>query len=157
VIYQWKPQAILPIAAQAAGEELERIRASRNGRLTTEDTVSEAKAEANPLHPVFDWNDETAGHKWRLEQARYLIRNITITVEKPSGEQVPIRAFVNVQRDEDRSFTSVAQAMSDEDLRAQVVGRAWAELEAWRKRYGELVEFAQLFVAIDKQVARRAA
>lgn len=156
MVYKWKDRAVLPIEAQVAGEELERIRVSRNGRLTQDDVVAEARAESSPLHPAFEWNDETAAHKYRLEQAGYMIRSIVVTVDKSETEQVPIRAFVNVEREKDRSYTSLAHAMSDAELRAQVVAKAWAELEAWRKRYAELNEFAKLFMVVDRQLAKRA-
>lgn len=148
--YFWKPQAGIPVDAQVAGEELERIRVSRNGRLTQDDVVQEAKAKDSPLHPAFEWNDKKAAHQYRLTQAGYMIRMITVSVDTGDGsEKEPIRAFVNVKRDEDRSYTSVVHAMSDADLRAQVIAQAWKELEDWKKRHHELVEFARLFTVIE--------
>jgi hypothetical protein len=79
-----------------------------------------------------------------------MIRHIGVVIEGADEDAPPIRAFVSVQRDEDRSYTSVAHAMADPDLRAQVVSQAWAELEAWRKRHAELIEFAKLFTAIEQ-------
>jgi hypothetical protein len=64
-----------------------------------------------------------------------------------------IRAFVSVKRDEDRSYTSILHALSDDGLRAQVVAQAWADLEAWHKRYAELAEFAKFFVLIKARGA----
>ena len=86
----------------------------------------------------------------RLDQAGNLIRAIDVVITKDETEAKPIRAFVSVVRDKDRSYTSVQHALSDADLRAQVVAQAWAELEAWRKRHAELVEFAALFAAMDQ-------
>lgn len=153
MIYQWKERAIVNVDAQKAGEELERLRIRQNGRLTQDDVVRVAKDASNPLHGAFEWNDKKAAHAHRLEQASYLIRNITVQVsDKPDAQ--PIRAFVNVKRDEDQSYTSVHHAMSDAELRAQVVASAWAELTAWRKRHAELVEFATLFAVIDTQAPK---
>ena len=58
--------------------------------------------------------------------------------------------MVNVVREDDRSYTSVEDALADPALRAQVVSQAWRELEQWRKRHAELVEFARVFAVIDK-------
>lgn len=148
MVYQWKDRAIVNVDPQKAGEELERIRVHHNGRLSQDDVVAAAKAKDNPLHGAFEWNDKAAAHAHRLEQASYLIRNITVQVNEDK-EAKPIRAFVNVKRDNDQSYTSVHHAMSDAELRAQVVARAWDELQAWRKRHSELVEFATLFAVID--------
>jgi len=156
--YFWKPQAGVPVPAQAAGEELERIRVSRNGRLTQEDVVQEARNKDNPLHPAFEWNDKKAAHQYRLTQAGYVIRMITMVGDGETDQgKEPIRAFVNVRRDEDRSYTSVVHAMSDAELRAQVLAQAWKELQDWRKRHSELVEFARLFAVIENMQPQKAA
>lgn len=150
--YRWKPGAVGKVDAQTAGEELERIRVRHNGRLDQDNLLREAAKPKNPLHAHFEWNDRRAAHEYRLEQARYLIRSIEVVMAADDEGEEPktIRAFVNVVRDEDRSYTSVAHAMSDPDLRAQVVAQAWKELEAWRQRHAELAEFAKVFTSIDK-------
>ncbi|MDR6511455.1 hypothetical protein J2792_002327 [Novosphingobium capsulatum] len=149
MIYKWKSSGGLALPAQVVGEELERIRVANNGRLEGELVVERARDKANPLHPAFEWNDKKAAHAFRVDQARYLIRHIEVVVaEKPDAP--PTRAFVSVVRDKDRSYTSVQHAMSDEELRQQVLAQAWAELEAWRKRYAELAELADVFASIDK-------
>ncbi len=148
--YSWKPGATLKLDPQAAGEELERIRVHNNGRLESHSVVEEARPETSPLHKAFEWDDTKAADAWRVEQAGYLIRHIAVSIQKGDGEAVPIRAFVSVVRDEDRSYTSIEHALSDQELRIQVVAQAWAELEAWRKRHAELIEFAKVFATIDQ-------
>ena len=149
MIYQWKSGARLGIAVQVAGEELERIRTYNNGRLESEMVVDAARAPENPLHPVFEWDDEAAANKFRIEQAKYLIRSVEVVVEN-RPDAPPLRAFVSVVRDDDRSYTSVSHAMADANLRQQVLLQALKELEAWRQRYAELVELANVMVAIDE-------
>lgn len=155
MIYQWKKGAhhAPNIEAQTAGEELERIRVHNNGRLENADVVSAARDKASPLHPAFEWNDKKAAEAYRLDQAGDLIRAVDVVMEKDDDTAKPIRAFVSVKRDEDRSYTSIQHALSDDDLRAQVVAQAWSELEAWRKRYAELVEFAKVFALIEARAA----
>lgn len=148
--YRWKPGSHGSLPAQTVGDELERIRTRHNGRLESEMVVDAAREKDAPLHDAFEWNDFVAADKYRLEQAKYLIRSIEIVIERPEAEPVPVRAFVSVQRDEDRSYTSVGHALSDPDLRQQVLGQAWRELEAWRHRHAELVEFAKVFATIDE-------
>lgn len=150
--YRWKPGVVTRVDAQAAGEELERIRVRHNGRLDQENLLQEAEKKASPLHDHFEWNDRTAAHQYRLEQAGYLIRSIEVIIppKRPDEEPSAVRAFVNVVRDEDRSYTSVSHAMADPDLRAQVIAQAWKELEAWRQRHAELTEFARVFTSIDQ-------
>jgi hypothetical protein len=149
MIYKWKEGARVSIDPQAAGEEIERVRVAQNGRLLAPDLVESARDPSSPLHPAFEWDDATAAENWRVEQASYLIRSIEVIVERQEEER-PIRAFVSVKRDEDRSYTSVSHAMADPDLRQQVLAGALKELEAWRVRYAELVELAKVFAAIDE-------
>ncbi len=151
MIYKWKSSgAPAGISAQVAGDELERIRTRNNGRLDPKEVVEESRDPSAPLHPAFEWDDAKAAGAYRIGQAAHMIRHIDVVVEKPEGQPQPIRAFVSVKRDEDRSYTSVQHALSDADLRAQVVSQAWAELEAWRKRHAELVEFAKVFAVMDQ-------
>lgn len=151
MIYKWKSSgAPAGIDAQVAGEELERIRTHNNGRLEPGDVVEQSRDPSAPLHPAFEWDDAKAAGAYRVSQASHMIRHIDVVVEKAAGDASPIRAFVSVKRDEDRSYTSVQHALSDAELRAQVVAQAWAELEAWRKRHAELVEFAKVFAVMDQ-------
>lgn len=150
MIYQWKEGAHVKLDAQAAGEELERIRTWNNGRLEAKAVVEASADPGAPLHGAFEWNDRKAADGFRVEQAKYLIRSIGVVVDQSDDEARPIRAFVSVMRDEDRSYTSTAHALADPELRAQVVAQAWAELEAWRRRHAELVEFAKMFTAIEQ-------
>lgn len=149
MIYKWKQGSRVALDAEVAGAELERIRVHHNGRLESETVVREARSPANPLHPAFEWNDKTAAHQFRIEQAKYLIRSIEVVVDE-AVEQRPIRAFVSVVREEDRSYTSVTDAMMSPDLRKQVLATALRELVAWRDRYAELVELANVFASIEE-------
>lgn len=153
-VYKWRAHAGVSIPAQVAGEELERIRVSNNGRLAQEDVVAAAKRKTSPLHSAFEWDDKAAAHQHRLSQAGYLIRKLdVVTVANDDEQSKPIRAFVNVTRDDDRSFTSIAHAMSDDELREQVIARARKELEDWQSRYDDLIEFSSVFAAIEQMKA----
>jgi hypothetical protein len=150
MIYQWKTGAHISIDPQAAGEEMERIRVHRNGRLDQEAVVEAARSPDSALHDHFEWDDRKAANSFRLDQAGHLIRCITVEMPKRGGDDVPTRAFVSVVRDGDRSYTSTAHALSDAELRQQVLDTAWRELEAWRQRHAELIELAEVFSVIDQ-------
>jgi hypothetical protein len=149
MIYQWKSLSHITVDPDIAGAVMERLRTSNNGRLTPDMIVAEAQPKASPLHDAFEWNDTRAARLYRKDQASHMIRSIEV-VRVVEGQEKPIRAFVSVMRDEDRSYTSVAHALADNELRAQVVDAAWRELEAWRKRHAELIEFARIFAEIDQ-------
>lgn len=159
MVYKWKAYAsVTGLSAQVAGEELERIRRSRNGNMIAADVLKEARKASSPLHCAFEWDDKKAAHHYRLGQASDLIRAVVV-MDTSKPEAPPVRAFVNVGENEDRGYTNVVAAMSDTVMRAQVIARAWKELEEWRGRYNDLLEFSKLFEVIDeaKPVDRQAA
>ena len=69
------------------------------------------------------------------------------TEARPSRSIV---AFVNIKTDDEQFYTSTVDAMSNGEYRAIVLNQAWRDLQAFRRRYGELAEFAQLFVTMDE-------
>lgn len=149
MVYEWKSRADVPVPAQIVGERLEQVRVQNNGRLTPRAIVEDARPDSSPLHAAFEWNDAEAAECWREEQARYLVRQLVVTMpERQTSE--PVRAFVSVERGPGPYYTSTAAAMSDEDLREQVLGNALYELRAWRRKYSGLVELAALFTKIDQ-------
>ncbi len=80
------------VPAEVVGAELERLR--RAGSLTSSAVVDAARDPDAPLHPAFTWDDEVAGEKWRLVQARNLIRAVVV----PSGDGRPRNLYVHISR-----------------------------------------------------------
>jgi hypothetical protein len=149
MIYKWRDCRGYSVPAQTVGAELERIRDRNAGKLDPDMVVHYAKSSNHPLHPLFEWDDNVAAQAYRVDQARQVIRSIEVVVDEAPRAK-PTRAFVSVVQDRSRHYTSVQVAMSDEQLRGQVVAQALVELEAWRKRYAELMELANVFAAIDQ-------
>src|SRR5476651_2627558 len=106
MVYKWRlgPKQF-PIEAQAAGEELERLRAARNGNLIAAHVVEAAKRKTSVLHGVFEWDDKKAAHMHRLDQASGLIRHMVVVSIGAKGEPVTTRAFVNVDHGDARGYT----------------------------------------------------
>lgn len=73
--------------------------------LTPALVVSEASDPSSPLHDYFDWDDASAGEKFRLGQAAALIRKVKVTIV-PAGtnEPIAVRAYV-AERDVETGST----------------------------------------------------
>lgn len=71
-------------------ELLEEISRRNGGVVRPQDVVREAASPSHELHGVFNWDDKTAAHEHRLEQARELIRSVrvVVTTEKKQVEVV---------------------------------------------------------------------
>jgi hypothetical protein len=150
VIYGWRSGARINIDAQKAGEALEKLQKRKNGLLEPGDIVDAARDEGSILHAHFQWDDAAAAELYREDQARDLVRSLTVDVSRSNLEERPVRAFVNVETGGERGYVSTVTAMSSDDLRKQVLEKAFAELEAWRARHAELSELARIFSAIDE-------
>lgn len=149
MIYKFKDGSHLRGDAQKVGERLAALEA--RGRLTPETVVSDAQAKDSPLHPLFEWDDAKAAHRYRIGQAGHIIRCLTVEVEQPDEAAKVIRAFVPVtQGAEDPSYVDTVRAMGDVDLRRQVLARAHAELDSVARKWRELQELASVVEAIDR-------
>ncbi len=79
------------IKPEDAANELSRIQ-NVYGKITPEVIVREASDKLSPLHSYFEWDDEKAGHRWRVQQARILLNNIQVKVVS-DGEERRISVF----------------------------------------------------------------
>ena len=115
-------------------EELQRLYEA-NGELTAEGVVKEAKKKRSPLHGQFEWDDTKAGHKYRLVQARTLIRSVKIEV---NGErQKLIHVPVEVGTREGR-YVAPDVLIEHEDEYELAMEAAQKDLDAAIRRVAEL-------------------
>lgn len=150
--FKWAEGARVPIDAQVAGERLEQLESVAGGPVTPKQVVDDARPEDAPLHPVFEWDNGKAAELYREEQARHVIRSVRIVVQQETEEQPAkaVRAFVNVVDGSGRQgYMPTIKALSDNDLREQVLRNAWGEIQSWRERYRELQELTGIHKAID--------
>jgi len=93
---------------------------------------------------LFDWNDKSAAVAHRLEQARRLIREFTISVSVTPREESAVRAFVNVSHDRDARKEGVYEhrnvVLSDDAKRAKLVEQVLAQIERTLSLNADLLE-----------------
>lgn len=94
---------------------------AQDGRVTADDLLAEAKSESHPMHNDFEWDDTVAGHKYRLDQAREIIRTVRVTIIK-GKKRVTSVAYV---RDPDckpneQGYVSVAKVRTEVELAEEV-------------------------------------
>lgn len=140
--YQWKVPGIMPVDAQTAGNELQRIY-ERDGVIEPETVVAESRTPSAPLHSCFEWNDEKAAHKYRITQAQNIIRAIVVVDE---AKQPETRAFVNVQRE----YHPVSVVVRNPEKREILLQNALNELRWFERKYNTLQELSNVFAAIKE-------
>lgn len=124
--------------------ELEHRNAENIPDLLIEDARSpESKS---PLKDYYEWNDAIAGEKWRKHQSQLLLTSIEVKVTNQSNDQEEwTRAFhpVTIVRKDDidapeikiNTWTTKVRILSDEDLKKQIIEKAYQELLLWEKRW----------------------
>ena len=132
----------------AALEEIESI----YGIVQPETVIEVAKDPDHVLHKHFDWNNASAGDKYRLQQARALITNykITVTYDHPSGGQKRVMIPAMVQPVKEKGYVSVDVAMNDTTQRAQVVAMYKNRFRNLSDRVTAFDEFENVRLAIDE-------
>ena len=149
--YRWIRTPMGGLKAEIVGKELERIQKSA-GELTPETVVKKATPKDSLLHPCFEWDNTVAAKQYRISQARYMLRSIEVVVEKSddSDETLEIRAFHNVNNDEDESiYVTLQQARDNPVYWEQIKEKALAEINLWKQKYKDIKEFEVIFSAIE--------
>lgn len=144
MVYRWKIPGIIPVDAQTAGEELDRIY-KRDGAVSPDAIVKDNADPTAPLHGCFEWDDTKAAHKYRITQAQTIIRTIITVCDEPQKTQ-PVRAFVSVQN----NYHPTRIVMEDDGMRNELLATALSELQAFKRKYAALSELSAVFEAIDK-------
>jgi hypothetical protein len=96
VVLRSARQTIAGVSAEDALDELTRIHASTG--LSAKTVVDESRPDDAVLHPVFEWDDEVAGERYREHQATTLIRSVRVVVDPADETGVTEPAFINVSQ-----------------------------------------------------------
>jgi hypothetical protein len=106
-----------------------------DGSILPEDVVAVAENPGHALHSDFEWDNEIAGPKYRLGQARSLIRAVRLhykTSSVPLAIQIP--AYVRDLRAETSGYRAVLQIRDDRDVARDTVIDAMSRAAAAMRR-----------------------
>lgn len=128
---------------------IQQIEAELGREVLPEELVEIAKPSDHPLHDSFDWNNASAGHKYRVHQARQILR-VAVTVLP--GDDEPVRAFVSLKTDRysGGGYRSIKKVLGTKKFREQMLQDALDELETFERKYARLTELAGVFTAAKK-------
>ena len=150
--YSYRKGFNFKVPAQVVGETLEEL--AQNGDLTSTRFLEASRPEDAPTHNLFEWNDSIAAERYRLQQATIAINSVEVQIVNESNASVISQAaFVNVVSKapaRSGSFTPIEVALSDENMRSTLLLNALNELKAFRRKYSQLSELADVFFEIKK-------
>lgn len=114
-----------------------------HGTLTADLVVAAAADAASPLHEHFVWDDAEAGHQYRLEQARLLIRTVRVQIVSPKhpDRTMRVRHFTHTTLGGDRKYVPQSVIVGEPELREHVRQRMLREWRQLKIRYEAHEEF----------------
>ena len=151
----------------AIAKELQRLIAAQGGMLSPKELIEAARNPRSRLHKYIEWDDAVAAAKYRLVQARAIIRCIQYKV-KTGKTVVDVPAFMHVinrgtlpKATPGYGYTSTPTAVAEIDFEQQVLANALKDLRSFTERYKRYQEvfstLRPIFEAIAKveKMARR--
>lgn len=143
VTVKWRDGTSRSVPAEVVYDAVMEIEAKR-GVCPPAALVDAARKVSSPLHPLFNWDNDDAAERYREWQARCAMNTLEIVV----AERQPAPAFVSVTLvTGERGYRpTVALPLDQGD---QVLAECRAQLNALRRRYGHLEQFADIWAAIE--------
>lgn len=140
MLAEWRVKGIYKADAQKVADEI------GNDKITPQEMVEKARNERSELHKCFEWNDTVAAEKYRLQQARMVL---SMLVFKPkTEEEQPVRIFSLTT--EKAVYMPTKQFLVQADEYQDLLKRALAELETFKRKYSTLSELEEVFKAIEE-------
>lgn len=136
------------------------IVSANNGVLNPHRVLEVARDPNHVLHPQFEWDNEAAGEAYRLAQVGALARRLRVTVIRENREtrQIQISTTRGLQsrpsmRTSSGGYEPIDALLADADKRSELFAQVLRELSSYRRRYAELIELEQVWVAVDDVVS----
>lgn len=130
-------------------QELEALAEANNGLLKPETVVDFARNPETALHSRFEWDDTEAAKRYRIWQARQIIK-VTVDV-LPNENETVYQVFVSLKDDRRNGggYRPLVEVMSDDQMRRQLLAQAHNDFKLWQKKYQQLKELAPVFAQMD--------
>lgn len=112
-------------------------------RLTPSLVVDAARDKAHPLHARFEWDNAIAGEKYRLDQARDLIRSVRVVYREADEREGArtIRAYHAVRDDEGVAYRPAEEIAESPFLSKLLVQQMELEWKQLHRKYAQFSEF----------------
>lgn len=110
---------------------------------TPQDILEKARNESSELHKCFTWDDSIAAEKWRLNEARVVVRQLVIKEEKVPTDRPEVRLLYST--DNRSGYKPTEVILQKEDEYKSLLKQAYAELRAFKVKYAMLRELQDIF------------
>jgi hypothetical protein len=133
------------IDAQMVADEIANI----GEAVTAEQIVDKAKDKNTELHKCFTWDDESAAEKYRIIEARQIVRHL-VREELPDvkNDTPPLRIFYKTNNGEGYKHIERTIIKREDEYQA-LLARAMMELRAFKAKYSMLEELREILDLIE--------
>lgn len=139
---RWSVEGLHKADAQKCYNECQTLE-----EVTPANVLEKARNKRTELHKCFEWDDSIAGEKYRLIQARDIIRHFVIYT--PDEENLPKIRSYQISTECTR-YEPTRMFLQNPDEYTELLKRAKNELEAFKQRYKTLTELETIFEEIDR-------
>jgi hypothetical protein len=169
--FGWSEGARLRVDPAQAAAVVKALYAT-HGRVAPEQLLEVSRPRDAVLHGAFEWDNRAAAEAYRLSQARYVLRSLTVRYVAPEGRvTAPMRFVVKLQSrpgdavdadpaleaaTEPHVYLPVTVVQASEPLRQRWVEQAARELTSWRQRYHQIEQLAGVTESLDLVLQRLA-
>ena len=128
------------IDAQTVADEISEI----GEAVTAEQIVDRAKDETSELHKCFTWDNDVAAEKYRIIEARDIVRHL-VREELPDAKEdtPPLRVFYKTNNGEGSKHIERTIIKKEDEYQA-LLARAMMELRAFKAKYSMLEELREI-------------
>ena len=144
---------------QTITDELLLIKDQNNGFVDPVAVVEYARDPKTALHNRFEWDDTEAAERYRIWQARMIIRMELVVIPINEDKGKTVRSFISLVADRrterDKGYRFMVDVLSDADLREQMLDAAHRDMLIFRRKYSQLNELAKVFEAMEQVHSRK--
>lgn len=116
-------------------QRLAAISASNGGRLTPDLVLADAQDSGSVLHDLFEWDNSTAAHQYRLSQARSIITSVRVVITT-ENRQISTVYYVRDPEagPDEQGYVSLDRLKTDKDLAQESIVLEFSRASSYLKR-----------------------
>ena len=116
---------------------------------TPQQILEKARDSNTELHKCFTWDDTEAAEKWRISEARAVVRNLKIIEQKPDKQQKPTTIRVFYKTDNESGYKPTKLILKKPDEYKSLVERCRSELLAIKQKFNSISEYEEIWELIN--------
>lgn len=116
---------------------------------TPQQILEKARDSNTELHKCFTWDDTEAAEKWRISEARAVVRNLKIIEQKLDKQPEPTTIRVFYKTDNESGYKPTKLILKKPDEYKTLVERCRSELLAIKQKFNSISEYEEIWEMIN--------